>query len=92
MGCKAWRVLIQNIPNIDGSKSQVMAMVMIHEQVIADHIAESSRYAKVGAARNAMKLLEGLPLMEFRANYSCACRIEEERDGDGEEYDHGTAI
>ena len=95
MGCMDWSVIPREIPNIDGSKPQVMAVVMIHSQVVADYKCESSRYAKVGAAKRALEILKGLPLPEFRLRFGCDCRVNE--DGvEGEEKElenlHGTAV
>ena len=89
MGCMDWSVVTREVPTIDGSKPPVMAVVMIHSKVVADHKAESSRYSKVGAAKKAMELLKGLPLQEFRAQYNCDCRDEEV---EGQDDFHGTAI
>lgn len=77
MGCMDWTIKVGNVPNIDGSKPKVMAMVMVHDKVIADKTSESSRYAKVGAAQLALAILKGLPLPEFREKYGCNCRLDE---------------
>lgn len=93
MGCMDWSVILREIPNIDGSKPQVMAVVMVHDQIVANHKCESSRYAKVGAAKKALDILKGLPLPEFRTKFGCQCRVSEEGIGGvEEELDHGTAI
>lgn len=78
MGCMDWSVVPREIPTIDGSKPKVMAVVMIHSQVISDHTAESSRYSKIGAAKKAMEILQGLPLPDFRQQYGCDCRSVDE--------------
>jgi endoribonuclease Dicer len=94
MGCTDWSVVNKEIPSIEGSKPRVMAIVLIHTQVIADHVSDSSRYAKVGAAKKALEILQGLPLQEFRSKYSCGCRVVEELEGSevSEEHIHGTAV
>ena len=93
MGCMDWSVIPREIPNIDGSKPQVMAVVMVHDQIVVDYTCESSRYAKVGAAKRALEILKGLPLPEFRAKFGCHCRVNEEGIGPAEEEpDHGTAV
>jgi endoribonuclease Dicer len=89
MGCIDWSTVTREIPTIDGSKPSIIAVIMIHSQVVADYKTESSRYAKVGAAKKAMELLKGLPLPEFRERYRCDCRIEET---EAEYHFHGTAI
>jgi endoribonuclease Dicer len=62
MGCSDWSVVPREILNIGGSKARVMAVVMVHNQVVVDHLCKSSRYAKVGAAKKALEILKGLPL------------------------------
>ena len=91
MGCAEWSVMTREIKSIDGSKPKVVAMVLVHGQVVAEAEAESSRYAKVAAAKKAQHLLSGLPLQEFRAKYECDCRPEEVEEVAKEEL-HGTAI
>lgn len=81
MGCTVYHYPIREIPSIDSSKPMVLAMVLIHGNVIAEHEAESSRYAKVGAAKKALGMLKGLPLMEYREKYKCTCKIEEVDEG-----------
>lgn len=98
MGCMDWSIITKEEPSVDGSKPVVVALVIIHEKVVASAQAESSRYAKVNAAKKAVQLLAGLPLTEFRENYRCECRVEEVEEGaEGSEkgsevHDHGTAI
>jgi len=95
MGCNYWSVQVREIKSIDGSKPTVVAMVTIHNKVVSDFQAESSRYAKIGAAKKALALLEGLPVTEFREKYECECKpVEEEDEEAKKELDdmHGTAI
>ena len=95
MGCNYWSIQVREIKSIDGSKPTVVAMVTIHNKIVSDFQAESSRYAKIGAAKKALALLEGLPLMEFREKYECECKpVEEEDEEAKKELDdmHGTAI
>ncbi|KAG9246054.1 ribonuclease III domain-containing protein [Calycina marina] len=74
MGCMDWNMHCQEKKSIDGSKPEVVCVVMIHSKVVSDHTAESTRYAKVNAAKKAVELLKGLPLPEFREKYNCDCR------------------
>ncbi|TVY67376.1 Dicer-like protein [Lachnellula suecica] len=92
MGCMDWTVMSKEIKSIDGSKPAVLAMVMIHDVVIADARAESSRYAKVAAAKKALQFIKGLPIMEFREKYGCGCRPEDEDEVGEHEALHGTAV
>lgn len=99
MGCQDWSIMTKENPAVDGSKPTVIAMVIIHSQVVAHSQAESSRYAKVNVAKKAVQLLDGLPVPEFREKYGCACHaeeVEEEGTVDGKKVDvgqyHGTAV
>lgn len=74
MGCTDWATIVKEIKSVDGSKPIILAIVMIHDAVIADAQASSARYAKVAAAKKALEILEGLPLMEYRQKYCCTCR------------------
>lgn len=89
MGCADWSIITREIPTIDGSKPSIMAVVMLHSRVVADYRAESSRYAKIGAAKMALEVLTGLPLPEFRDRYDCHCQAEET---EAKDHMHGTAI
>ncbi|CZS96253.1 related to Dicer-like protein 1 [Rhynchosporium agropyri] len=96
MGCADWSVMTREMPTLEvGSKPVIVAMVVVHGKIVADASAESSRYAKVAAAKKAMDILSGLPLQEFREEYACDCKSE---DVDGEvagvvdEEVHGTAV
>lgn len=90
MGCTEWTIIPKEIKTIDGSKPSIVAIVIIHGQVVADAEAESSRYAKVAAAKKAKRALEGLPLAEFRQKFSCDCRPDEVGTEEGDL--HGTAV
>ncbi|PVH77250.1 ribonuclease III [Cadophora sp. DSE1049] len=91
MGCADWSVMTKELKNIDGGKPTIVAMVIVHGKVVADAQAESSRYAKVAAAKKAMNLLSGLPLTEFRETYVCDCKPEDVEGGEDGEV-HGTAV
>ncbi|KUJ06389.1 uncharacterized protein LY89DRAFT_603411 [Mollisia scopiformis] len=91
MGCTEWTIIPKEVKTIDGSKPTVIAVVIVHGKVVADAQAESSRYAKVAAAKKAMNALSGLPLAEFRANFSCDCRSDDVGSEEGTDL-HGTAI
>ena len=92
MGCMDWSIVTREIPNIEGVKPKIMAVVIIHSKVIAGHEAESSRYAKIGAAKNAVAILQGLSLPEFRQNHRCECLAEVDSSDVTDEPLHGTAI
>jgi len=77
MGCMDFATPSKQLRSIDGSKPTCVTMVIIHDKVIVDARAESTRYASVAAAKKAVALLQGLPVSEFREKYGCNCRPEE---------------
>ncbi|KAI9770580.1 MAG: Dicer-like protein 1 [Geoglossum simile] len=73
--CTNYRIFAQEIPSIDGGTTltQVIAGVMIHDEIIAEGRGSSGRYAKVRASANALEVLSGLAPFEFRAKFGCDC-------------------
>ena len=65
--------MANELPSIDGSPIVVVAVVMIHEEIVTDAQASSGKNAKVKASANALKLLAGVAPFEFRAKYMCDC-------------------
>jgi endoribonuclease Dicer len=74
-GCKEHRIgLAKQQSVIPGAKEQVIAMVMIHNQVQFHKAGGTShRYARLKVAQLAVEKLEGLPPFEFRRIYGCDC-------------------
>lgn len=60
---------------------------MIHDEIVAEGQASSTKNAKVKASSNALELLKGLAPFEYRIKYGCDCTGEEKdwvgRDGGG---------
>ncbi|KKK13664.1 hypothetical protein ARAM_005525 [Aspergillus rambellii] len=73
-GCIDYCLKTGEIPGIDGQPSRVLAAVIVHDTVIAEGMASSTRYAKVTASENALELLDSIGPAEFRAKYGCKCR------------------
>lgn len=86
LGCVDWDVSSHEVPGLDARKPRVAATVIVHDAVVASAQAESSRCAKIAAAKKALTILEGLSLHEYRRRYSCDCK-----GGEARESDHGTA-
>ncbi|KAL1303558.1 hypothetical protein AAFC00_006928 [Neodothiora populina] len=77
MGCEEFQLLASEQGTGMGSTADVVAGVMIHEhpEPVGAWRAKSARYAKVKAAKSALKELEGLTSPEFRARYGCDCHL-----------------
>lgn len=73
LGCTNYRVMSEELPTLEGSATRIIAVVMVHNQVIAEGISSSSKYAKVKASSNALELLKGLAPFEYRLQYRCDC-------------------
>lgn len=88
-GCGDCRLLVREtgVPTAAGDEEggwgarlqEVVCGVMVHGQVLANAVAESSRYAKISAAKSAMQVLERMGVDEFRGKFGCECAGE---DGD----------
>ncbi|KAI9705415.1 MAG: Dicer-like protein 1 [Candelina mexicana] len=72
-GCQNYRLLAQEMPSIDGSPTQVIAALMIHNEVIGEGRAASGKNAKVKASSSALEKLKGLAPYEYRMQYHCDC-------------------
>lgn len=76
-GCMDYRLMARELPAVPGSTSErkdVMAVVMIHDKIIAYSGGKSGRYARLRVANKALELLDGLAPFEFRGRFGCDCR------------------
>jgi endoribonuclease Dicer len=76
LGCANFRLMCDEIPTIDGRTAEtprIVAVVMVHDTIIADSEGTSSRYAKVKASRLAVEELKGLTRREFVGRFGCDC-------------------
>lgn len=63
-----------------------MAVVMIHDEILADAEASSGKNARVRASEKAVRLLEGMSIADFRKRFKCSCgRATPETDDTGGE-------
>lgn len=56
---------------------RVLAAVIIHDEIVAEGVASSARYAKIKASELALAELVGLPAFKFRDKYGCDCKSED---------------
>lgn len=55
------------------AEGKIVAVVMIHEEILADAEASSGKNARVRASEKALKLLEGMSVADFRKKFKCSC-------------------
>lgn len=82
-GCHAYGLHSQEIQVEDDigtltGQTQVVAGIMIHEQVVEGAVRESGRNAKIAAARKALDKLKGMSKEAFVAEFRCDCKPGEE--------------
>lgn len=83
-GCNDYRLMAKELPGVDSvERKDVVAVVMIHDRIVAHSSGKSGRYAKLRAANRALELLDGLVSFEFREKFGCKCRIDDEAPGLG---------
>lgn len=75
--------MAQDIPIGDGSM-EVVAGLLIHDQVIGGAIGTSDGNTKGRAAHKAVKELQSLSPTDFRAKFGCTCTGEQQRREDTE--------
>jgi endoribonuclease Dicer len=87
-GCTNYRLMASEIPSIvPGGAPTSIAALMVHDEIIAEGQASSSKNAKVKASSNAVKMLGNMMPIEYRMLYGCSCDGEEKqwvgKDGNG---------
>ena len=87
-----YRVMADELPSLDGSLPRNVAVVMIHNEIIAEGEASSGKNAKVKASLEANEILHGITASEYRAKYSCDCATLKLDEGELKLADIGTNI
>lgn len=78
-GCMDYRLMAKELPSIDGvERKDVVAVVMIHDRIVAHSAGKSGRYARLRVANKALEKLDGLAPFDFRAKYGCCCKVDED--------------
>lgn len=81
------------LPASAGIPAPIVAVVMIHDEIVADASASSGKNAKVKASEKALRLLDGLVPFEFRRRFGCSCEsVLDDEAGLGVKLEIGTAI
>jgi endoribonuclease Dicer len=96
LSCTNWRISAEAVPcGADQGMAalkdtEMCAVFMVHQKVIADDTSESGRYSKQRAASKALKILDsfGEDVEAAKRFLGCDCQL-----GGGDvEVDHGTAV
>ena len=88
LGCTHYSVLSEEMPAIvEGTPPRVVAVVMIHFQIVAHAEAASGKYAKIKASQRALDALTNLVPREFRAKFGCDCKEHDEHIDDDDVMD-----
>lgn len=78
-GCMDYRLMAKELPGVDGLESRdVVAVVMIHDRIVASAGGKGGRYARLRVAKRALEALDGLAPFEFRTKFLCDCRMDAE--------------
>ncbi|PLB42079.1 putative RNA helicase/RNAse III [Aspergillus candidus] len=87
-GCTSYCFKSGEIPVGDGGPACILTAIIVHDFILSEATATSTRHAKVKASEKALAQLEGISSSEFRTNYHCDCR----ETGTCDTNDIGTAI
>ncbi len=75
-GCQDYHLMAKEMPPIDGEELEhrdVVAVVMVHDKIVAWERGESGRYARLRVAQRTLRTIEGLSPAEFRTRFCCEC-------------------
>ncbi|KAK5683827.1 Dicer-like protein 1 [Elasticomyces elasticus] len=78
--CQDYRLMAKELPSLDPTeKKDIVAAVMVHNDIVAYSKGKSGRYARLRAAQQAVEMIEGFNLSEFRMRFGCNCVLKEEK-------------
>lgn len=70
--------MAKELPNVEGTeRKDVVAAVMVHDDIVASSQGNSGRYTRLRAAQQALEQIEGLAPGDFRARFGCNCYLKE---------------
>ncbi|KAF2861052.1 dsRNA-specific nuclease [Piedraia hortae CBS 480.64] len=80
--CQDYCLMAKELPTVDPSeRKDVVAVVLVHETIVAHSKGKSGRYARLRVAQDALQKIEGLAPFEFREKYDCQCHLSEKENG-----------
>lgn len=91
-GCQDYTLMAKELVPADGmelERKDVVAVVMIHDKIIASTKGKSGRYARTRVASQAIEVIEGLAPFEFRSKFGCSCHLKGEDSAEGGSASHG---
>ena len=77
-GCQDYRLMAKELPAADGialERKDVVAVVMVHNDIIAWTKGKSGKYARTRVASQAIEAIAGLAPFEFRSKFGCRCHL-----------------
>lgn len=80
-GCWECRLIAKELAPADGmelERKDVVAAIMIHDEIVSFAKGKSGRYARLRAANSAIERVEGLAPFEFRSKYVCNCQNDDD--------------
>ena len=77
-GCQDYRLMAKELPPADGiemERKDIVAVMMIHNEIVAYTKGKSGRYARPRVAKFALDAIKGLAPFEFRSKFACDCHV-----------------
>ncbi|KAK3678102.1 Dicer-like protein 1 [Recurvomyces mirabilis] len=83
-GCTQYRLMAKEIEYLETSdRKEVVAAVMIHNDIVSHSRGKSGRYARMRAAHRAIEAVDGLAPFEFRGRFGCNCHLDKLQEEEG---------
>ena len=74
--CQDYRLMAKEVVPADGMEAErkdIIAVVMIHNEIVAYTKGKSGKYARTRVASQAIEAIEGLAPFDFRSKFNCSC-------------------
>jgi endoribonuclease Dicer len=79
--CQNFRLMADELPADNINPAMALAGWLVHNQMIADGQATTTRYAKMKASLQAWDKLNEMTAAEFKKEYGCQCKAAGEKKG-----------